>query len=58
MEQTDRKQIWNSQILLYEMLEARESRYKKAERIDPRRKRNISLSDAQCTGSSKSNSPD
>ncbi len=33
MEQTDRKQIWNSQILLYEMLEARESRYKKQKEL-------------------------
>lgn len=33
MEQADRKQIWNSQILLYEMLEARESRYKKQKEL-------------------------
>lgn len=33
MEQADRKQVWNSQILLYEMLEARESRYKKQKEL-------------------------
>ena len=33
MDQTERKKMWNSQVLLYEMLEARESRYKKQKEL-------------------------
>lgn len=33
MDQIERKKMWNSQVLLYEMLEARESRYKKQKEL-------------------------
>ena len=33
MDQAERKKMWNSQVLLYEMLEARESRYKKQKEL-------------------------